>query len=279
VKYNLTEQQKELARLLVKEVRAGRLAEHFYANREAEQRVFIPELRIDSEAANVSEEPSGASVSFGLGAFDVLAESKLLVQTIENGNLRACTLAGLMYRAVDSEFADEEVSAPISTLAQPHPPEIAMSLDRLRELYPDPKKTGFLIMRFTATKPYERIVATIMQTADICGLKVLRADSHEFHSDLLSNIRTYLHGCGFGIAVYERIQTDEPNANVGLEVGYLMAMNKPVLLLKDQTLPDLPSDLAGKLYKRFDPHDPENTIPPQLTKWLQDYGIFVPSKK
>jgi len=79
--------------------------------------------------------------------------------------------------------------------------------------------------------------------------------------------------------VYERIDTNEPNANVGLEVGYLMAMNKPVLLLKDKTVQTLQSDLAGKLYKPFDPHDPDNTIPGRLTKWLEDNGIVVPARK
>jgi hypothetical protein len=164
-------------------------------------------------------------------------------------------------------------------LSQPHPPEITVSLDRLRERYPDYKTCGFLIMRFTAARPYGRIVKAIDDTARAHGVTILRADSHVFHVDLLSNIRTYLHGCSFGVAVYDRIEKDEPNANVGLEVGYLMAMNKPVLLLKDQTLPHLQSDLAGRLYKPFDPHDPEATIPPQLSQWLQDYGIVVPSNR
>ena len=131
-------------------------------------------------------------------------------------------------------------------------------------------------MRFAATKPYSRIVDAISHVARRHDLKILRADAHEFHADLLSNIKTYLHGCSFGIAVYDRIQTDEPNANVGFEAGYMMAMNKPVLLLKDQTLPQLQADLAGKLYKGFDPHDPESTIPLHFEKWLEDYGIVVP---
>ena len=163
-------------------------------------------------------------------------------------------------------------------LAQPHPPEIGISLDRLRDQYPDYSRCGFLIMRFTAAKPYARILTAIDQTARSHGLSILRADSHGFHSDLLSNVRTYLHGCSFGIAVYERIETDEPNANVGLEVGYLMALNKPVLLLKDWTLPQLPADLAGRLYRTFDPHDPEGTIPGQLSKWFEDQGIVVPQR-
>jgi len=158
---------------------------------------------------------------------------------------------------------------------QPHPPEISMSLERLQGKYPDPKKLGFLIMRFAAAKPYERIASVIKATAEKHGLAVLRADENDFHADLWGNVRTLLHGCGFGIAVYERIERDEPNANVGLEVGYLMAMNKPVLLLKDKTVPSLQSDLAGKLYKLFDPHAPEASIPDQLTNWLKDNGVIV----
>ena len=76
--------------------------------------------------------------------------------------------------------------------------------------------------------------------------------------------------------MFERIESEEPNANVGLEVGYLMALNKPVLLLNDRTLPQLHADLAGRLYKTFDPHDAEGTIPGQLSKWFEDHGIVVP---
>lgn len=161
-------------------------------------------------------------------------------------------------------------------LSQPHPPEIGISLDRFRSKHPDYKTCGFLIMRFSTAKPFTRILKAIDETAAAHGVTILRADSHTFHADLLSNIRTYLHGCSFGIAVYDRIETEEPNANVGLEVGYLMAMNKPVLLLKDQTLPRLPSDIAGRLYHNFDPHEPEATIPPQIRQWLHDHGIVVP---
>ena len=269
MKYNLTEQQKELARTLVEEVRGGCLAETFFAIAYTEGKIWFPERK--------PPPGQGQMIEGGLGALDALAASELLTATGASGE-RTCTLLGLIYKAVDSNFADEEAPAPISTLAQPHPPEIAMSLDRLRTRYPDPKKLGFLVMRFTAAKPFAHIVQIIKETAGKHGLAVVRADEQEFHADLWGNVRTYLHGCGFGVAVYERIETDEPNANVGLEVGYLMAMNKPVLLLKDKTLEAIQSDLAGKLYKQFDPHDPQGTIPELLNKWLEDNGIVVPKR-
>jgi hypothetical protein len=163
-----------------------------------------------------------------------------------------------------------------ATTDRPHLSDIAMSLERLQKKYPDPTKLGFLIMRFTNGKPFQHIVDVIKRTAEKQGLVIIRADGKEFHAHLWENVQTLLHGCGFGIAVYERIEREEPNANVGLEVGYLMAMNKPVLLLKDKNVVALQSDLAGKLYKPFDPYDPEKTIPNQLNAWLEDNGIIVP---
>ena len=271
--YNLTDNQKQLARLLVEAARTEKLSESFAAYPGDEPETISLERRDYRE-----DEYPLWGVPGTLGALDALESSKLIIQRIGAHN-RGCTLTGLLYHAVDTDFAEATTVPPISTLAQPHPPEIAMSIDRLRERYPDQKKLGFLVMRFAAAKPFAKIVEAIQKVAVEHGLTVLRADAHEFHAGVFENVRTYLHGCGFGIAVYERIETNEPNANVGLEVGYLMAMNKPVLLLKDKTVPTLQTDLAGKLYKPFDPHDPEGTIPVQLTKWLEDYGIIVPVKK
>jgi hypothetical protein len=272
--YNLTERQRQLARNLVEAVRLGNLPETFDVIPAGGNAVHLPELKTVMKDGRMSQ---GADVVEKLGTFNALVEAKFLVHS-DAGSGDIFTLTGSIYSAVDSDFTEQETTAPISTLAQPHPPEIAMSLDRLRTKYPDPKKLGFLVMRFTAAKPFARIVEIIKETAGKHGLAIVRADEQEFHADLWGNVRTYLHGCGFGIAVYERIETDEPNANVGLEVGYLLAMNKPVLLLKDRTLEAIQSDLAGKLYKNFDPHDPDGTIPELLNKWLEDNGIVVPKR-
>ena len=82
-----------------------------------------------------------------------------------------------------------------------------------------------------------------------------------------------MHGCGFGIAVIERLQDDDFNPNVSLEVGYMLALGKPICLLKDKTHKTLQSDLGGKLYRPFDTQDPEASIPPVLSDWLRDKGL------
>lgn len=131
-------------------------------------------------------------------------------------------------------------------------------------------------MRFAQNKVFKEIVQAIKNTADKHKISIVRADEHNFHANLWENVQTFLHGCSFGVAVYERIEQDEPNANVGLEVGYLLAMNKPVLLLKERTVKTLQADLMGKLYKEFDEHNPAGTLPEQLERWLIDNGVIVP---
>jgi hypothetical protein len=53
----------------------------------------------------------------------------------------------------------------------------------------------------------------------------------------------------------------------------MLALRKPVCLLKERTLKTLQTDLAGKLYRAFDALDPSDTIPHELGRWLRDKGL------
>lgn len=152
------------------------------------------------------------------------------------------------------------------------PVEIGHSLASLQADHPDPTKVAFVMMRFGATAAHANITAAIKSTLAPLGISALRADDKQYHDDLLWNILTYVYGCGFGIAVFERIETEPFNPNVALEVGYMLALRKPVCLLKDHTLPTLHADLVGKLYRVFDPLKPMKTIPKELSAWLRDKG-------
>lgn len=152
-------------------------------------------------------------------------------------------------------------------------PEIASGLERFRADYPIGSKTAFIIMQFGNTKPHNAIVTCVKNTLKKYGITALRADDKEYIGDLFPNIRTYMHACDFGIAVFDRITEDEFNPNVSLEVGYMLGMGKNVLLLKDKTLKSLQTDLTGKLYKQFDTTDIDATMPAQIEKWLKDKGL------
>jgi hypothetical protein len=150
------------------------------------------------------------------------------------------------------------------------PVEIQKSLKRFKEDHPDPETTAFILMQFGETNAHREIVDAIKEGLAAHGITGVRADDREYHEDLFSNVLTYMHGCGLGKAVFERIEAERFNPNVALEVGYMYAMRKPVCLLKDQTLSALHADLVGKLFRQFDPQDPGGTIPIVLSKWLSD---------
>lgn len=150
------------------------------------------------------------------------------------------------------------------------PIEIQTSLARFQADHPDPYRAAFILMKFSRTDAHRRIADAIKSALTPHGIDGLRADDKDYHEDLFYNVLTYLYGCGFGIAVFERIEEDDFNPNVSLEVGYLLALRKRICLLKDRTLKALQTDLIGKLYREFDPHDPLATIPAEISRWLAD---------
>lgn len=154
------------------------------------------------------------------------------------------------------------------------PVAIQESLHRFLGDHPEARKACFIMMRFGETHAHANIERVIKATLDKHGLRGLLARDKEYHEDLYPNIQTYTHGCGFGIAIFEHIESEEFNPNVSLEVGYMLALKKPVLLLKDRTLPVLQTDLVGKMYRPFDPLEPEKTIPAQIERWLEDKGFI-----
>jgi len=153
------------------------------------------------------------------------------------------------------------------------PPEISDSLEKFREDHPDTSRVGFVMMEFGQTRAHSDVVEGIHIALNAAGLTAVRADDKQYHDDLLPNILTYIYGCGFGIAVFERLEQENFNPNVSLEVGYMMGLRKPLCLLKDKTLKTLHTDLVGRLYRSFDPQDPIRTVPRELSKWLKDKGL------
>jgi hypothetical protein len=153
------------------------------------------------------------------------------------------------------------------------PVEIQESLARFKSDFPDEKRVAFVMMKFGSTDLHNKIVSGIRSCLNPYGIEGVRADDKSYHDDIFWNIMTYIYGATFGIAVFERIESNEFNPNVSLEVGYMMGIGKSVCLLKDKTLSALHTDLVGKLYLPFDPHHPAQSIEKVLPKWLKDKNL------
>jgi predicted nucleotide-binding protein len=80
-------------------------------------------------------------------------------------------------------------------------------------------------------------------------------------------------GCNYGIAVFEDIDERDFNPNIVLELGFMLALNKRCLILKEKTLPKMPADIVGKLYKEFDFFNIESSISDQIKRWANDIGL------
>lgn len=153
------------------------------------------------------------------------------------------------------------------------PEELTTPLKRFRKDFGVETKCGFLMMKFEDTKIQKELISVIKGHCKTRNIEILRADDKWYADDVMENIQTYMHGCSFGIALFDRIKTNYFNPNVSLEIGYMMALNKPVLLLKDSTLDSLHTDLVGKLYHEYDFQNPSETLPNVLDKWLNDKDI------
>jgi hypothetical protein len=285
----LTERQKEYLRTLVKLVREENLEEEFYMIYGADGNAHISSRRSDDDKDEwthwtierltriTMEALTQAGYIFSLPDIENRASefgNATTTTTSERGRYGYITPKG--FRAVDNNFA------PIEDLIMHRAPvEITASLAKFREDYPDPTRLAFIMMQFGQSKAHTSIIGAVRSALQDHGFIALRADDKEYHDDLFFNILTYIYGCRFGIAIFERIDDNTFNPNVSLEVGYMTGIGRPVCYLKDKTLPSLQSDLIGKLYRQFDAHDPGGTIPMALTKWMRDRGLLpaTPEKK
>jgi len=259
----LNERQKQVLRFLVKAVRAKDIKEEFNV-----QFIHSGPVTFSCEGGPV-DLPDVTPLTLDLLTEEGLVFSRTQIDS-HGGPRYTCYITPDGFRAVDNDFA------PVQDIAMHRPPvEITESLARFRSDFPDPTRLAFVMMQFGSSPAHQGLVQGIRGALDHHGMIALRADDKQYHEDVYYNILTYIHGCRFGIAVFERIDANTFNPNVSLEIGYMKGLNKSVCLLKDKTLLVLHTDLVGKLYREFDTQDPYNTIPPVLYAWMDEQGFIV----
>lgn len=109
------------------------------------------------------------------------------------------------------EAADPATAPSPPTIALPTPVEITNSLKKFMSRHPDERRTAFIMMKYGKTQAHSLIAPTIKTALESHLITGLRVDDGQVHPDLLWNIVTYMHGCGFGVAVFERIENEDYN--------------------------------------------------------------------
>jgi hypothetical protein len=257
---------RKILALLVEEIRNGEIPEEF-------DLVW----GIDGAAFSTPDKGFVSIEGFNIRRIhiDALQDAGLIYSrpTLHDGReiMRHCFITPDGYACVDGNLASDNVTERQHSV----PVEISESYAAFLKDNPMPERNCFLMMRFGKTSLHDRITEAVRKSLEPYDIKVFRADDREYHDDLYFNILTYIQGCSFGIALFERIEREDFNPNLSLEVGIMLGLRKKVCFLKDQNLSALHSDLVGKLYKGFDPLNPETTIQPELKAWLQDKGIII----
>lgn len=191
----------------------------------------------------------------------------------------------VLQHAIDLAEATAEVTAggvkfPKTVL----PREYEKLAESLRLMFEDSKRqcqnydcNVFIMTRFQSGNPtLEQLDKIIRGTLQEYGLVGHRADDRCYPSDrnLWDNVCTYMLGCKYGIAVLEDILAEEFNPNVALEYGFMRALGKPTLLLKELRFKPR-ADILGTLWHEFNILDIPQTVPNAIKKWLEDLEITV----
>lgn len=143
-----------------------------------------------------------------------------------------------------------------------------------RDLTLTSKKNVFVMMRFSDESQFNELELSIRDAVYKYGLFARLAKDRAYAEDIWPNIVFYMQNCEYGIAVFEEIDVREFNPNVSMELGYMYALGRSCLLLKDKRMPRLPVDICGKIYKDFDTYDIKKTVTRRISEWCEhDLGL------
>ena len=101
------------------------------------------------------------------------------------------------------------------------------------------------------------------------GLQFHLASDRAIDDDLWTNVAAHMWASQYGIAFFENRRDRGLNYNLTIEVGSMLITGRRCALLKDCSIPKLPTDLVGQIYKSVDLSKPE-TISDALHIWLRD---------
>jgi len=132
----------------------------------------------------------------------------------------------------------------------------------------------FVMMRYRANSHFQTIEQALKGSLAKYGLVARLAKDSALSDDLWENVQLYMKFSRLGVAVFEEIDEREFNPNISLELGYMYALGRRCLLLKDKRMPRLPTDTCGKIYRDFDTYDLADSIGKQISEWCEkDLGL------
>jgi hypothetical protein len=156
------------------------------------------------------------------------------------------------------------------------PPKWSKGIDELLDRYPF--ETNVLCMtRFLREDrdgdPIGAVIDTVKETLNEHGLRLHLASDAIVEDTLFANVAAYMWACRYGFALLEDRVEEGMNYNVVIEVGAMVMAGRQTALLKDTTVPALPTDLVGHIYKPVDFGDLDAVARAARSWTVDDLGL------
>ncbi len=128
----------------------------------------------------------------------------------------------------------------------------------------------FIMMHYGEHGDYERIERIVRDTLSLYGFKGTLARDHTYFRNLWDSVEHCIEYSRYGIVVCEQNPIrHEFNPNVAVELGYMMALRKEVLILKENEM-QLPTNLQGLFCKKFSRRTLKKDLEKAIISWLSD---------
>lgn len=138
------------------------------------------------------------------------------------------------------------------------PPKWQKGISQLLEKYPF-ETNVFMMTRFPADEDDQEYLDPLRDTIEVTkdvlseyGLTLHLASDRQIDDDLLGNVAAHMWACNYGIGIFEDRLDRGLNYNVVTEVGAMLMTGRRCALIKDTTAPEMPTDIAGMIYKPTD---------------------------
>jgi hypothetical protein len=189
------------------------------------------------------------------------------------GDVESVELEAQLAQLPGAELADAHLTVLPPGLA---PPKWMKGITELLDR--SPFETNVLCMtRFPRADKPDDPIASVIETAKSVlaeyGLRLHLASDGSVEDTLFGNVAAYMWACQHGFALIEDRVDEGVNYNVVIEVGAMIMAGRHTALLKDDTVPTLPTDLVGHIYKPVDFADLESVARAAHAFAADDLGL------
>jgi hypothetical protein len=127
-----------------------------------------------------------------------------------------------------------------------------------------------LITRFPSGEddPFTELVIRMRAACSAHGMNLQLASDGNAEDTLWANVVTYMWGSKYAIVVVDSLG-GVLNSNVLIEVGGMLMTGRRCAILKDKSIPTMPTDLVGHIYKSVDLAD-HDAVEAALHRWMRD---------